>query len=100
MQAYEPGELVTSAIAFAEVIIGARSREAVVQAEAFFAVVTVLPFDEAAARTYARMPFKRARYDRLIAAHALSLGLTLVTNNVRDFTDLRDLKIENWTLPA
>jgi len=100
VQAYEPGELVTSAIAFAEVIIGARSREAVVQAEAFFAVVTVLPFDEAAARTYARMPFKRARYDRLIAAHALSLGLTLVTNNVRDFTDLRDLKIENWTLPA
>ncbi|RYD93274.1 MAG: type II toxin-antitoxin system VapC family toxin [Sphingomonadales bacterium] len=98
VQAYEPGELVTSAVAFAEVIIGARSREAVAQAEAFFAVVTVLPFDEAAARTYATMPFRRARYDRLIAAHALSLGLTLVTNNERDFADIPDLRIENWTV--
>jgi tRNA(fMet)-specific endonuclease VapC len=38
--------------------------------------------------------------DRLIAAHALSLGLILVTNNENDFRDYRDLRIENWLLPT
>ena len=35
--------------------------------------------------------------DRLIAAHALALDLTLVTNNERDFADVPGLRIENWT---
>ncbi len=47
--------------------------------------------------SYASIPFKRSRFDRLIAAQALSLGLTLVTNNERDFADVPDLKVENWT---
>ena len=34
--------------------------------------------------------------DKLIAAHALSLGLTLVTNNEQDFRAYPDLLIENW----
>jgi len=34
--------------------------------------------------------------DRLIAAHARSLGLTLVTNNTREFGRVRHLAIENW----
>ena len=34
--------------------------------------------------------------DLLIAAHALSLGSTLVTNNVKEFSRVPDLKIENW----
>jgi tRNA(fMet)-specific endonuclease VapC len=34
--------------------------------------------------------------DTLIAAHALFLGLTLVTNNTREFGRVPDLKIENW----
>ncbi|WP_427158320.1 type II toxin-antitoxin system VapC family toxin [Aliinostoc sp. HNIBRCY26] len=34
--------------------------------------------------------------DLLIAAHCLSLGLTLVTNNVREFSRVPDLKVENW----
>ena len=38
-----------------------------------------------------------ARFDRLIAAHALSLGLTLVTDNERDFADVPELTVENWT---
>jgi tRNA(fMet)-specific endonuclease VapC len=59
----------------------------------------LLPFDEAAAREYARLPFKRARFDRLLAAHALSIGATIITNNEADFADVPDLKIENWTLP-
>lgn len=96
VQSHAPGDLVTSAVAFAEVMIGAHSVEAVARAEALFAMVEVLPFDDGAARAYARMPFKRARYDRLIAAHAFSRGLTLVTNNGKDFADIPGLKVENW----
>ena len=35
--------------------------------------------------------------DLLIAAHALSLSLTLVTNNVREFKRVPDLQLENWS---
>jgi tRNA(fMet)-specific endonuclease VapC len=56
-----------------------------------------LPFDDAAARAYARMPFRRGRFDRLLAAHALSLDATVVTNNLSDFADIPGLKVEDWT---
>lgn len=92
-----PGEIVTSAVAFAEVMVGARTLKAVSEAEALFEVVKVLPFDDAAGAAYANLPFRRGSFDRLIAAHALALGLTLVTNNPRDFADVPGLKVENWT---
>ncbi len=55
----------------------------------------------AAARAYgpvrhASNDRKRDQLDKLIAAHALSLDIILVTNNVRDFSCHGDLKIENW----
>ncbi len=34
--------------------------------------------------------------DLLIAAHALSLGVTLVTNNVREFERVKSLHVERW----
>jgi tRNA(fMet)-specific endonuclease VapC len=37
--------------------------------------------------------------DLFIAAHARSLGLTLVTNNTREFGRVQNLEIENWTIP-
>ena len=94
------GSVAVSAIARAEVergLANARDeeREAI---DALFATVQTLPFDVSAALTYAQLPFRRARFDRLIAAHALALGLTLVTNNEKDFADISGLKIENWTL--
>jgi tRNA(fMet)-specific endonuclease VapC len=96
----ETGSVVTSSIAYAEVVHGIPETEidAMRHAQRFFALVEPLPFDRMAASTYARLPFKRARFDRLIAAHAVSLGLTLVTNNERDFADVAELKVENWTL--
>lgn len=63
---------------------------------AFVELVPILPFDDRAAVAYASLPFRRARFDRLIAAHALSLGLTLVTNNEADFADIPGLRVENW----
>ena len=92
-----PGELVTSAIAFGEVMMGMRSFEETAHAELFFALVTVLPFDRNAAESHAKLPFKRGSYDRLIGAHALSLGLTLVTANEQHFANIPGLKVENWT---
>jgi tRNA(fMet)-specific endonuclease VapC len=34
--------------------------------------------------------------DMLIAAHAMSLGVTLVTNNIREFSRIPKLSLENW----
>ena len=96
-----PGELVTSAIAYAEVTRGLDpgNQSGVDVVRAFFRVVDVFPFDYAAAARYSDVPFKRGRFDRLIAAHALALDLTLVTNNERDFADVPALRVENWTAP-
>ena len=93
-----PGEVVTSAVAYAELMrkVPGDDPDKEAAVEALFSVVTVLPFDAAAARAYRQVTFKRGTFDRLIAAHALQLGLTFVTNNVRDFADVPGLRIENW----
>ena len=87
-----------SSISFAEITVGIlREPTASLDAvRALFAQVPVQAFDEKAALQYARLPFRRRSFDRLIAGHALSLGATLVTNNPRDFTDIPELRIENW----
>src|SRR3546814_11976074 len=53
--------------------------------EAFLAAIPLVPFDESAARAYSKLPFRRARFDRLLAAHALSLDVVVITNNEGDF---------------
>lgn len=100
VEACRPGELATSAIAYAEVMLGIDTDDARQQkaADRLFDLITVIPFDQPAALAYARLPFRRHRFDRLIAAHALSRGLTLVTNNGGDFDDIAGLRHENWTL--
>jgi tRNA(fMet)-specific endonuclease VapC len=94
-----PGAVATSAVAFAEIALGIdwRNAEAASLVTDFFEVVSVMPFDPAAGRSYADLPFKRHRFDRLIAAHALALDLTLVTANPRDFQDIPQLRVEDWT---
>lgn len=99
VESVRPGMLVTSAVAFAEVMIGGVRRKAVTQTRRLFETIPVLPFDLQAAEVYMRLPFRRGSFDRLIAAHALALDVTLVTNNERDFADVPGLRVENWTLP-
>jgi tRNA(fMet)-specific endonuclease VapC len=70
----------------------------------FVALVPVLPFDEHAADSYgviaaAVRDRRRDALDRLIAAHAVSIGATLVTNNEADFVDYPGLMVENWVKP-
>jgi tRNA(fMet)-specific endonuclease VapC len=73
----------------------------------FLRHIEVLDFPSAAALDYARIRADLKRRgtpigsnDLLIAAHALHLGLTLVTNNVREFGRVNGLKIENWNQPV
>jgi tRNA(fMet)-specific endonuclease VapC len=88
-----------SAIVFAELAIGSANGKLppIDVLDDVLAATPLIAFDEAAARAYARVPFRRARFDRLLAAHALSLGAVVVTNNEADFADVPDLTIVNWT---
>lgn len=96
----EPGDISISAISFAEIALGSQIGKppSVESLEAFVVAIPILPFDEAAARKYAELPFKRARFDRLLAAHALSIGATVITSDEADFADVPGLKVENWTI--
>ena len=95
-----PGDVAISAISFAEVALGTWHGKPPRQdiLDAFIRVLPIVEFDEAAAREYAKLPFKRARFDRLLAAHALTLGATVLTNNEADFADVPGLTVENWTI--
>jgi len=69
----------------------------------FLSVVDVESFDELAAKEYGiiKTDLKKRNciigpLDTLIAAHAKSRGLILATNNTREFSRVRDLKLENW----
>lgn len=66
---------------------------------------TVFDFDVKAARAAARVRRQLeaggqpiGAYDTLIAGHALALSATLVTNNLREFSRIANLRVENWTL--
>ncbi len=95
-----PGEIAISVISYAEVAYGAFVGKPPPPEilDAFIDAIPLLAFDEAAAREYARLPFKRARFDRLLAAHALSIGAIVITNNETDFADVPGLVVENWTV--
>jgi len=69
----------------------------------FLPLVEILAFDGAAALAYGRICTDLRRkgtpissMDMLIAAHAKSKGLVVVTNNLREFERIEDLKLENW----
>ncbi len=64
--------------------------------------LAVAPFDGAAAAAYgpvrmASRARKRDALDKLIAAQAIALAVTLVTNSVTDFAGYSGLRLENWT---
>ena len=93
-----PGDVSISAISFAEVALGTWNGKPPRQdiLDAFVSIIPIIDFDAAAARTYAQLPFKRARFGCLLAAHALSIGAIVLTNNEVDFADVPGLKVQNW----
>jgi len=108
MQKHEIDAIAISSITLAELQFGVAKSSRPAHHETllieFCAPLAILSFDDLAAATYGRV---RATLegagtpigplDTLIAAHALSLDLTLVTNNEREFQRVGDLRVENWT---
>lgn len=102
------GDVVVSSITFAELMYGiAKSRfqrQNRRTARLFFAHFPILPFDQAAAEAYGQI---RAGLetrgspigplDTLIAAHAVSVGAAIVTNNTKEFSRVPGLGVENWS---
>ena len=73
------------------------------QVEAILAAIDVLPLEEAATWHYSQIRNRLERTGRpiglndlLIAAHAKALGVTLVTNNTREFHRVPGLTVEDW----
>lgn len=102
------GDVVISAITYAELHDGvaksAQSRRAADQLKALISQIPVAAFDEEAAHTYGPLRLsagssRQDQLDTLIAAHAQSLGVALVTNNLKDFAHYPGLRTENWLEP-
>ena len=105
--AYAVGEVAISVITVAELQFGVQKSQYPSQnqraLEQFLAPLTIAGFDSKAAIAYGRIRATLERQgtpigslDTLIAAHALSLDVTLVTNNVKEFSRVPDLKLANW----
>ncbi|NDF77925.1 MAG: type II toxin-antitoxin system VapC family toxin [Betaproteobacteria bacterium] len=103
---YKAGEVGISSIAASELAYGVaksgsvRNRKAL---EMFLAPLKVLPFDSQCLWFYADLRASLEKQgltigamDTLIAAHALSIDGTLVTNNLKEFARVPKLKLENW----
>ena len=111
LEAVPVSDVCMSVITMAELLYGVevsprRSQDAAALA-AFLPYVEALDFAADATLHYAeiRADLKKrgglvGANDLFIAAHARSLDLVLVTNNVAEFERVKDLRIENWTLPA
>ncbi|MFZ4403162.1 MAG: type II toxin-antitoxin system VapC family toxin [Pseudobdellovibrionaceae bacterium] len=101
------GDLAISAITWAElnswIMMSSKSEQRLLSLQKMFAPVNILPFTSTDA-TYHGAIRKHLKdqgqmigaLDMLIAAHALSRGLIVVTNNVDHFGRVPQLKIENW----
>lgn len=101
------GDIGISSIALSELRYGAEnSRNSEQNLTALIAFVTpleILADGETEAETYGRIRAELeaqgepiGSMDLLIAAHALNLGVTLITNNVREFSKVKDLRVESW----
>ena len=104
-------EIHISAIVYAELCSGVTLSPEHLQAarqiqlQEFITLTTLQSWDEKAGGVYAQIRANLkakgtpiGNMDMLIAAHALSLNATLVTNNLRDFKRVPDLKLENWVI--
>ena len=107
LEAALPDGLCISAVTLAELRHGVENSAAPAKNEAallhFLSILQVLPFDDYAAIAYGRIRAALQRagkpigpLDMLIAAHAVAAGLTLVTNNTREFARVPGLRLENW----
>ena len=106
LSATDPDALCTSIVVACELRFGARRKGSQVltqRVEQLLDTLTVLPLDEPADEHYAdiRAELERAgtpigSHDLFIAAHARSRDMTLITHNMREFTRVPGLRVEDW----
>lgn len=105
---HSPGDILISSVTLAELRYGAEKSLHVRQNQdalsGFIVPLEIAAFDEKAADEYGKVREQLEKkgqsigsMDMLIGAHAFSLGLTLVTNNTKEFRRIKSLKVENWT---
>jgi tRNA(fMet)-specific endonuclease VapC len=103
---HAPSQVCISAVTAAELRFGAERRNSKKLRrliETFTSTVSVMPFDDDCASTFGKLAARLVEkgrpighYDGLIAAHATALGVTLVTNNEKHFSQVEGLKLANW----
>jgi tRNA(fMet)-specific endonuclease VapC len=102
-----PSDVCISSITRGELLYGVHLRPGELRlarlVEQFLNGVASLPWDDAAADAYGRVAADLRTagrsigpFDTMIAAHALALDLTIVTNNVEHFSRVRGLRLQNW----
>lgn len=107
IQACSVGEVGISSITVAELRFGATKSQASSRAhqalDLFLLPLDVAAFDEEAAHAYGSVRAQLEKkgtpigpLDTLIAAHAIALGIVLVTNNTREFRRVKGLTVEDW----
>lgn len=105
------GQMCISAVSLMELIYGAEKSASpernLAVIEGFAARLEVLPYDEIAASHTGQLRAELAKsgtpigpYDQMIAGHARSRGLIVVTNNRREFDRVPGLRVEDWATSA
>lgn len=106
---HDPEEMCISVITYAELMHGVEKSQTIernrVAITLFLSCISILEFDHYTAEEYGKIRAELERngtpigpMDMLIAGHARSEGLILVTNNTREFNRVEDLEIEDWTI--
>ena len=102
------GDVVMSSITYAEleygVAVSANPKRERINLASLVEDIRVMPFDADAGTAYgvirlATRDIKKDALDKLIAAHAVSLNVVMVTNNEKDFSKYPGVQIENWLSP-
>jgi len=104
---YAVGEIAISSITVAELQFGIQKSQFSSQnqraLEQFLVPLASVSFDDRATSVYGKIRATLERQgiaigslDMLIAAHAISLNATLITNNVKEFSRIEGLKLANW----
>lgn len=105
------GQLCISSVTWGELICGAEKSEMKARnlstLEGFRSRLSIVDFNEAAATQFGQIKAelesagnKIGSYDTMIAGHARSQGLIIVTNNVREFSRVDGIRVENWLEPG
>ena len=107
LQTVDPQDVCVSSVTYAELVHGVEKSAAVeknrLALSMLLANIEILDFDVEAADCYGKIRAALEKkgtpigsLDMMIAGHAMSMGYTVVTNNVKEFSRVPDLKIENW----